>query len=302
VFVPYAFSLCSLGAALTAFAIVLHNVNIETAPSDPEYLFRAHRYVGPGQPIFEPELDAPFDLEFKRTTSVDGFVEFLAQHLKKTQEEKNTGNKVETCFLSMSPVLEWTIHATVQKWRNSVLDESVGLAVFDVKKLRQNSGLTVFRVSDILTFLASQGKEQSIPWNIQEWAQNCDEYVSMGKDYRRGPYRWVPCTELWASPMLSNRFFNAYTLGVYRQWRAEVYNDRECTKVEDVCQKVVEFGKLLAGPRDSILLSFVELLLKPGIQFWELKTDAPEEVIRARCQELVDQVTIDGIARMRISG
>jgi hypothetical protein len=85
---------------------VLHDINIETAPSDPEFLFRAHRHVGTSQPTFELELEVPFDLEFKRTISVDGFAAHLAEHLGKTLQEKRTGDKVEACFLSMSPVLE----------------------------------------------------------------------------------------------------------------------------------------------------------------------------------------------------
>ena len=76
---------------------------------------RAHRHVGTSQPTFEPELEVPFDLEFKRTISVDRFAACLAQHLGKTQEEKKSGSRIETCFLSTSPVLEWTVHTTGQK-------------------------------------------------------------------------------------------------------------------------------------------------------------------------------------------
>lgn len=232
---------------------------------------------------------------------MDEFTEFLARHLGKTQEEKETGNKVETPFLSMSPELEWTIHATGQKWNDSGRDDTVGLAIFDVKKLRQTSGLTVFHVSDILRFLENRGKEQLIPQGIQRWARNCDEYVSMGKINGRGLHRWVPGTELWASPMLSGQFFKAYTLAVYRRWRDEAYDDKECISVEDVCQKIIKFGKLLAGPRAGNLRPFVELILKPGVQFWELKTDASKEIVEARCHELVDGVMWNEFFSMRIS-
>ncbi|KAH0566167.1 hypothetical protein GP486_000435 [Trichoglossum hirsutum] len=281
---------------------LLHDVNIETAPSDPQFLFRAHRHVGTSQPTFEPELEVPFDLEFKRIISVDGFAALLAEHLGKTKEEERTGNKVETCFLSMSPVLEWTVHATGQKWKDMEADETVGLAVFDVGRLRQTPDLTVFRIADILQFLEGRGKGELIPQDVQGWARNCDEYMSMGKVHGGGLLRWVPWTELYGSGFLSSRFLRAYTLGKYRQWKDEVYDAAGCIEAEDVCRSVVEFGKILAGSQVSILLPLVELILKPGFQFWELKANAEEEVVKARVYELVDEAMIGDISRLKISG
>jgi hypothetical protein len=64
---------------------------IETTISDPDFLFRAHRHVGTSQPIFVPDLNMPFDLEFRRTTSINEFVAELVLHLSKSQEEKERG-------------------------------------------------------------------------------------------------------------------------------------------------------------------------------------------------------------------
>jgi hypothetical protein len=280
---------------------VLHDVNIETASSDPKFLFRAHRHVGTSQPTFAPKLEVPFDLEFKRTVSVDEFATLLAEHLGKTQEEERTGNRVETCFLSMSSVLEWTVHATGKKWKDREADGTVGLAVFDAGRLRQTPDLTVFRVSDILQFLEGRGKGELIPRGIQRWAQNCDEYVSVGKVHGGGLLRWVPWTELYGSGFLSSRFLRAYTLGKYRQWTDEVYDAAGYIEAEDVCRKVVEFGKMLAGPGVSNLLPLVELILKPGFQFWELKANAEEEVVKARVYELVDEAVLGEFFRLKIS-
>ncbi|KAF2477137.1 uncharacterized protein BDR25DRAFT_339154 [Lindgomyces ingoldianus] len=248
------------------------------------------------------QSEVPFDLEFKRTFSVNKFAALLAKHLGKTQEEKRTGDRVETCFLSMSPVLEWTVHATGQKWKDGEADETVGLAVFDARRLRQTPDLTIFRVSNILQFLKGRGKGELIPRGIQEWAQNCDEYVLMGKVHRGGLLRWVPWTELYGSGFLSSRFLRAYTLGKYRQWRDEVYDAAGCVEAEDVCRKVVEFGKMLAGRKVSNLLPLVELILKPGFQFWELKANASEEVVKARVYELVDESMLGEFFRLKISG
>jgi hypothetical protein len=46
----------------------------------------------------------------------------------------------------------------------------------------------------------------------------------------------------------------------------------------------------------------VELILKPGFQFWELKANASEEVVKARVYELVDEAMIGEIFRLKISG
>jgi hypothetical protein len=78
-------------------------------------------------------------------------------------------------------MLEWTIHTAGQKWRGigEAAEKLAGLAIFNVEKLRQTSDTTIFRVSDVLDFLASRGKGQRIARDLQ-WAQNCGEYIPMG--------------------------------------------------------------------------------------------------------------------------
>lgn len=123
-----------------------------------------HKHTRTSQPTFVPDLDIPFDLEFRRTHSIDDFAELLAEHLSKTQKGRETAEKMETCFMSTSPILEWIFMTAGQKWRN-------------IKKLRQSLDTTLFCVEDILRFLRSQGKDWLIGKNVQKWAQNCDEYV-----------------------------------------------------------------------------------------------------------------------------
>jgi hypothetical protein len=133
----------------------------------------------------------PFDFEFRSTLSINDFAMNLAEHLGKTQKEKETGEKIETCFVSMSPILEWTIHTVGQKSKDKDQNEEVSLAIFDVKKLRQTSGTTIFHVSDVLRFLASEGRNSLIEQGLQEWARNCDEYISVGRIPDDGLVRWV---------------------------------------------------------------------------------------------------------------
>lgn len=95
-----------------------------------------------------PNLDVPFDLKFRRALSIDDFAVDLADHLGKTQKEKEIGEKIKTYFVLISLILEWAIYTVGKKSKDRVQNEVVGLAIFDVKKLQQNSG-TIISVSRI---------------------------------------------------------------------------------------------------------------------------------------------------------
>lgn len=58
----------------------------------------------------------------------------MARHLGKTEKEKEIGIQVETYFVSMSPILEWTIHRA-GRIRKDHPNENAGLAIFDVKEI-----------------------------------------------------------------------------------------------------------------------------------------------------------------------
>ncbi|OBT40524.1 hypothetical protein VE00_09006 [Pseudogymnoascus sp. WSF 3629] len=269
---------------------------VETAPSLPDFLFRAHKHVGANQPTFVPDLGMPFDLEFRRILSFEEFVTDLAEHLGKTQKEKDLGEKIETYFVSVSPILEWTIHTAGRKWCDRREDEVVGLVIFDVKKLRQNSGTTIFRVSDVLKFLEGEGKDSLIEQDLQEWARNCDEYVSVGRIPDDGLVRWIVWTELYQSlpnPLPFKKCFaRAYTLGKYREWMQQI--PEEHIELEDICQRIVQFGKVLTGQQDDLLFPLIELVLKPGMQFWGLTTESSEDVA-ANIRELIDETALQKI-------
>jgi hypothetical protein len=155
----------------------------------------------------------PFDREFRCTFSIDDFALFLSDHLSKTQQEKDGGEEIETCLVSMSSILEWTIHSAGKK--QGVISQNpggvVGLAIFDVKKLGQNLDTAIFRVSDIFEFFKGQGNGQLIAREFQKWAQNYDEYVLMGRISNDGLVRWVVWEELSSPPttILSSWFQKA---------------------------------------------------------------------------------------------
>lgn len=90
--------------------VVVLNTTADTTSSEPEYLFRAYKYTGTetGRPTFTPEIDVPFSLGHRSTIPVDEFIRDLAGHRSKTRME------TETYFVSMSPMLEWTLHKAGQ--------------------------------------------------------------------------------------------------------------------------------------------------------------------------------------------
>lgn len=269
---------------------------IKTPPSGPDYLFRAHKHVGTSQPIFVSELNIPFDLEFRRAFSIDKFAVLLNKHLTKSKTERTTREKIKTPFVSLSSSLHWTIHTAGQKWKDRDAEEAVGLAIFDVKKMRQTSDTTIFRVSDVIESLTSQGRGDLISGEAKVWAGNCDEYVSMGGIHDSGLVRWVLWEELYSSPakILSDCFLKAYTLGKYRQWMQE-----QQVELENICQRIVGFAKVIAGPRDDLLSTLIELILEPGIQFWGFETESSEDV-RDRALALVNELTLDKLSRLSI--
>ena len=282
---------CLTKAELTVVAVL---DALETSSSGPDFLFRAHTHFGESQPVCIPQLPVPSGMEFRRALSVDDFSSLLDEHLNMTQTEKEFGRRIRTCFVSTSPILEWTIHKAGQKWKEKSGDEVVGLAVFDIKKMRQNSGTIIFRVSDVLRFLASQGKDYLIQTDSRAWARNCDEYVSMGEIPNDALLSWVEWEELYMSPanLLSTSFLKAYTLGSYRDWTQQQYVD-----IDDICQRIVSFGKVLAGPRDDLLFPLIKLVLRPGIPFWGFTT---EGAVTANIHALVDEMALQKFSHLSL--
>jgi hypothetical protein len=97
-----------------------------------------------------------------------------------------------------------------------------------------------------------------------------------------GLVRWVVWEELYTSPasILSDRFVRAYNLGIYREWMQEIQEQH--IELENLCQRIVEFGKVLAGLQDDLLFLLIELILRPGILFWGFETESSEDIIKQR--------------------
>jgi hypothetical protein len=199
-----------------------------------------------------------------------------------------------TRFTSTSSRLDWTLHLTGKKSREQ--DEQgkgghVSFVIFDLQALSKAPNVTVFRVADVLDFLQTSGKSSLILGEHQRWARNCDEYIVMGQGFEHAVVQVVPWSELRWIPILNQQFRSAYTLKYYEQIRDNAVDRRIEIGLEQVCKKVVESAKAMAGHKanDAALVHLlVRLILKPGAWFWGIHTSSGHEGLRDGCRMIVE--------------
>jgi len=213
---------------------------------------------------------------------MEKFATLLVEHLNKLQRPKKTP------LLSMSPILEWTIHNTARKYEiiaKASKNQVAGLAIFEIEKLRQIPNTILFRVSDVLEFLAHRRLGHLIAPILQKWAQNCDEYVFMGRIPDDALVKWIPWGKLlqFSSPLFGHDFIRSSTLAEYLSLR-----DVQDVELEDICQKIVRFAKFLAGSHNDLLPELIRLILRPRLLFWGFATDASECAIEERIHGLIN--------------
>ena len=92
-----------------------------------DLLFRAYEHPEKEDLEFHADI-VDFDLDFRRKISLRVFANNVEEHLQKTEKSS------ETVFVSTSPMLQWTIHKTGQKYRYKKAERKVELAIFDVRR------------------------------------------------------------------------------------------------------------------------------------------------------------------------
>jgi hypothetical protein len=120
----------------------------------------------------------------------------------------------------------------------------------------------------------------------------------MGRIPDKGLVRWAAWEELATPPasLFADFFVRAYTLAQYRKWI-----DIQPVELEDICQRIVKFGKVLAGlPDDHLLLPFTELVLRQVILFWGFETNSSEDIIKARILALIDEAALPKLSTLSI--
>lgn len=136
-----------------------------------------------------------------------------------------------------------------------------------------------------------------IPQDVSRWAKNCDEYVSVGKIPDNGLVRWVKWKELYPSPVtiISSTFVWSYTIKVFRD---EVV--QQTLEIDDICGRIINLGRVLAGPHDNLILPLALLILKPTIRFWGFSTEMSDDVIETRIHDLLDDTAAEKIVKLNI--
>ena len=64
-------------------------------------------------------------------------------------------------------------------------------------------------------------------------------------------------------------------------------------ELEDICNRVIRFGRALAGPEDGLILPLILLILKPGIRFWGFGTAPSDDTIMANSALPLDADSLD---------
>ena len=278
---------------LLGYALVLQAVQVGPRPPAPTFLFRAARHAIQRTSYVPPIARQTWSFHnFRRCHPVDDFLAALGRHLGKTRDFNCISiQAIDKHLTSMSPILEWALHKTGQKWNDCPSDDQVELIIYDLQALRNVSDVAVFRISDVLRFLERQNKRHNIDAELKRWAENCDEYIAVGKDFHDAHVRSLPWKDLCNMPIISATFSRAYTLGIYCQWRDETRGQYGIIEKGDACLQLLTSAKTIAGAGQQDVgrvREILRLILLPGIWFWGIETDVPVDEVFEECNALLE--------------
>jgi hypothetical protein len=289
--------------------LVLEEVQANPIPTERTLLFRAHQSNTTIQlGIYDSfACETSFGDQYQQQKSVEDFISSLGNHLGKTEREKEAGEPWETMFTSTSPRLDWTVHLTEQKWRKQEkqgMEDHVGFVTFDLQKLSETPDLTVLRVANVLRFLETRGKSRLIPFQYRKWAKNCDEYVLVGRNIQHSMLQISPWTKLQSMPIINDCFSYAYTLKRYDELWDAFMDEQSKRELGEACDMVVESAKTLADQKADddaeLVQNLVELIIKPGVRFWGIKTLSTDVEIKAGCKRMLEDELVVGMSRMSV--
>ncbi|KAL5411206.1 hypothetical protein PMIN04_010328 [Paraphaeosphaeria minitans] len=270
------------------WARFIQEVRLDSNSPSPTVLFRAARRTRPlGHYMPPSERNWSFD-QFRRCHPVSDLLSALERMIGNGATSNTT---VDRRLTSMSPILQWAVHTTGQEHKNKAKNEEVELEVFELKRLQKASGFEIFRISDVAQYLEKRHKAHSTDALLQ-WTRNCDAYVTVGPLPADQRIKSIPWKDLWRMPLLTDTFYRAYTLDIYRQWGAEASNRHGNVENDEVCSWVLESAKTIAGrQREDVkrVAETVELLLEPGLYFWGIDTDTTHRDVRMGCAALLEE-------------
>lgn len=237
------------------------------------------------------EEELQWDIESRKATSMQSFLEELQRHLRKIT------SPCETYLVSMTPHLEWAMHRTGQKGRQGSDFYKAGLnglAVIDADQIRNTPGATVLRVEDVIAYADSHVGNVSFSPDVRRWAQNCDEYIAIHFVPSAALVRWIPWNDLYQPQseecLFPRSFTTYYTLGL---WRQRFVSDT--STLQQVAKKVVRLATVMinAVPRhgDFDLDVAISLIVRWSDWGYEAAGDKPALVAAARLWTRIETMT-----------
>jgi hypothetical protein len=164
--------------------------------------------------------------------NIEGFVEEVGYHLKKTQINADRLRRREAPYfsqmVSLSGDLLWTTHTACKKGQMASEDQVPGLAFFQTSEIGESGG-QIWRVKDLLEFFDSKPRFQSqkIDRLARTWAANADEYLCWDFVPKEALVNFVPFTNLMQQDnepddvFLRSVFLSSKDLGVFRRLQLE---------------------------------------------------------------------------------
>lgn len=263
----------------------------------PKYLYRAHVHGHPFPrlpDVFEGEYsdsfgsdlhlwcedDAQMQLsmpigDLTDTYTVEDLFWYLNLHLGKTCINLQPHSHGEQPFLSplvsLSGDFLWTTQriCRVGRMMSKDSDQIPGLAIFKTSLINP-SGVRVYRVDDMLSFLNTRLTESSVHISSQRqgWAKNADEYVCWSLVPRDALAAFTPLAELIETlnggdeAFLTKGFVDSNYLGDFRQLSrvhiyVEGYAERASRFIRNIIADVssVEEAKQLCMHMEKVLLN-----------------------------------------------
>ena len=183
--------------------------------SDMHILYEAE---GPG------EIPVTVSTPNETCDTVEGLVDQVACHLKKTQINSSRKIPYLSNMVSLSADLLWTTHTACQRGLMANEDQVAGLAIFQTSIIRE-SGAQIWRVRDLLKFFDCNLKFRSgrIDSDARKWAENAAEYLCWDLVPKEALVQFVPFNDLAqkvdepADILLRPVFLTSTTLGNFRQ-------------------------------------------------------------------------------------
>jgi hypothetical protein len=238
--------------------------------------------------------------------NIEGFVEEVARHLKKTQINADRLQRRKAPYvsgmISLSGDLRWTTHTACQKGRMAGEDQVAGLAFFETPKIGKSGG-QLWRVKDLLEFFDSDPKFQShkIDSFARKWAANADEYLCWEFVPKEALIKFVPFTNLVQQDgepddiLLRSDFLSSKDLSVFRQLPRETLTvDQYGNRISNFMTEIMDHIALETDA-ESFVKAMIESFQVPYL--WGYMLTPGEEDLETMLRRVINGEYAWGVFR-----